>query len=311
MQSRRRLGMMLGGVALALASLSGTGTIDPRHAAAASPTGVASSAAAPSGGQAALVERGAYLVRGLVACGNCHTPKGADGAPIAGQEMAGGFVIDLPIFRAVASNITPDKATGIGAWTDQQIVDAIRNGKRPDGSIIGPPMPIVQYRNMSDTDAYAIVAYLRTVKPIEHKVEKSTYKIPLPPSYGPTVTHVADVPREKTVAYGHYLSEIAHCMECHTPAVRGALVMSKIGAGGRALPGPAGGEVITANLTPANLDGMARWTDAQVMTAITQGVRPDGRQLVPLMAFDWYRHTSRPDLDALIAYLRTLKPATP
>jgi hypothetical protein len=72
------------------------------------------------------VERGAYLMRGIVACGNCHTPRDQDGKPIADQELAGGVVVNTPIFRAVSSNITPDPETGIGKWTDDQIVNAIR-----------------------------------------------------------------------------------------------------------------------------------------------------------------------------------------
>ena len=149
------------------------------------------------------LERGTYLMQSIVACGNCHTPKDRDGKPIADRELAGGHVINAPIFHSVSPNITPDKETGIGNWTDDQIVDAIRNGKRPDGTIIGPPMPIAYYRNLSDSDVRAIVAYLRTVKPIKNKTEKSTYKIPLPAQYGPTVTSVPDMPRTDKAAYGN------------------------------------------------------------------------------------------------------------
>jgi cbb3-type cytochrome c oxidase subunit III len=258
-----------------------------------------------------VLERGAYLMNGIVACGNCHTPKGPDGRPLADQELSGGLVIEAPVFRAVASNITPDPVTGIGKWTDDQIIDAIRNGRRPDGSIIGPPMPIPFYRSLSDSDARALVAYLRAVKPIERVVEKSTFKIPLPASYGPTVTRVPDVPAANRIAYGRYLADIAHCMECHTPMVKGQLDMTRVGAGGREIEAFPSGLVHTANLTPANRDGMAYWTDAQVKAAITDGLRPDGRRLVLLMAFDWYRGVSQPDLDAIVAYLRTLKPAMP
>jgi mono/diheme cytochrome c family protein len=257
------------------------------------------------------LERGTYLVRGIVGCGNCHTPKGPDESALPDRELSGGYVFKEPVFEAVASNITPDPETGIGKWSDEQIVEAIRNGKRPDGTTIGPPMPIEFYRNISDTDARAIVAYLRSVKPVSHKLAKSTYKTPLPPAYGPTVTHVADVPATDRVAYGHYVANIAHCMECHTPRVKGQLETSKLGAGGRELPVFSGGVIMSANLTPANPGGMAHWTDAQVETAITDGIRPDGRKLVRTMAFDWYRNTRKADLDALIAYLRTLKPATP
>ena len=258
------------------------------------------------------LDRGAYLMRGIVGCGNCHTPKEPDGHPLADQELSGGVAIDAPVFHAVAPNITPDKATGIGNWTDAQIIDAIRNGKRPDGSIIGPPMAIPFYAHMSDSDVRAIVTYLRAVKPIHHAVEKSSYKIPLPPSYGPQVTHVADAPRQNRLAYGRYLTTIGHCLEYHTPQLpSGELDMSKLGAGGRTLPAFPSGMTVSANLTPANPDGMVHWTNTQVATAITTGVRPDGRRLTLLMAFDWYRNINKADLDAVVAYLRTLPAAKP
>ena len=83
------------------------------------------------------------------------------------MELAGFPKLEVtPMFIANAPNITQDKVTGIGSWTDAQIIAAIREGRRPDGSIIGPPMPIGLYRGLSDTDVNAIVAYLRTVKPV-------------------------------------------------------------------------------------------------------------------------------------------------
>jgi mono/diheme cytochrome c family protein len=257
------------------------------------------------------IERGKYLVHGIVACGNCHTPKDSDGKAIADLGLAGGPVFNAPIFHAVTPNITPDAETGIGNWTDDQIVNAIRNGKRPDGTIIGPPMPIAYYRNMSDSDVRAIVAYLRTVKPVNNKTEKSSYKIPLPTQYGPAVVSVPDVPRTDKVAYGQYLATaLGHCMDCHTPRVNGRSDMSKVGAGGREFETPSGGLITSPNLTPADESGIAHWTDAELKNAIVQGVRPD-RPLVPVMAFDWYKNISSDDLDALVAYLRTLKPAKP
>ena len=256
------------------------------------------------------IERGAYLVRSIVACGNCHTPKGPDFKPLADQELAGGFVIEAPVFHAVAPNITPDKETGIGGWTDEQVVDAIRNGKRPDGTIIGPPMPIAFYRGMSDGDVRAIVAYLRSVKPIRNQVEKSTYKMPLPPSYGPAVTVVAEVPRGDKLAYGHYLaSALGHCLDCHTPLLpTGQNDMTRLGAGGNELPGPGNTVVTSSNLTPGNPKGIAGWSDAQVKAAIRTGRRPDGSPLVGPMAFNWYKNIDDADLNTLVGYLRSLKP---
>jgi mono/diheme cytochrome c family protein len=254
------------------------------------------------------LERGKYLMSSIVACGNCHTPKGPSGRAIADKELSGGGEFDAPVFHAVSPNITPDKETGIGNWTDDQIVNAIRNGKRPDGTTIGPPMPIGFYRGMSDTDVHAIVAYLRSVKPISNKVEKSTYKIPLPVAYGPVVTKVPDVPRSDKVAYGHYLATgLGHCMDCHTPSVNGRPDMTRMGAGGNQFASPIGGIIVSANLTPGNPNGIASWTDDQLKTALRTGNRPD-RPLVRLMAFDWYKTMSDEDMDDLVAFLRTLKP---
>jgi len=253
---------------------------------------------------AALLERGRYLVEVTAACGNCHTPKGPTGN-IPGRELAGGFVVDAPPFRAVTSNITPDPETGIGRWTDAQIARAIREGIRPDGSLIGPPMPFEFYRHLSDRDLHAMVAYLRTVPPIRNAVEKSTYRIPLPPAYGPPVTTAAP-PADNPVARGAYLAgPVAHCMECHTPmSSDGRLDMTRPGAGGQQFPGP-GGVAIARNITPTALRD---WSDAEIERAIRTGVSRDGTRLQPPMAFYAYANMSPGDMSDLIAYLRTLTP---
>lgn len=266
------------------------------------------SAATPSLGDAVL-DRGAYLMNSIVACGNCHTPRPSDGAA-GGKELAGGSVIEEGPFTARAPNITPDEETGIGRWTDEQIVAAIREGKRPDGSIVGPPMPIAFYRGMSDSDAKAIVAYLRSVPPIRNKVEKSEYRMPLPASYGPPVGHVADVPRDDPVRYGAYLAgPLGHCLDCHTPMLEGGRrdVENRPGAGGPPINGPFG-PVVPPNITPDRDTGIGAWTDDQIKAAITLGIGAHGRKLVPPMAFGYYAKMSEADLDALVAYLRSLKP---
>ena len=254
------------------------------------------------------VERGRYLVETIAGCGNCHTPRGPGGVFDASKELAGGFVIDEKPFRAVVSNITPDTETGIGNWTDAQIAKAIREGIRPDGSLIGPPMPFGLYRKISDSDLMAMVAYLRTVKPVRNKVEKSTYRIPLPPNYGPPVTSVPDVPRTDKVKYGEYLAgPIGHCLECHTPLVQGKHDWSRIGQGGMEFNGPWGVSV-ARNITPHKEDGIGAWSDAEIKRAITQGVSKEGRKLAPPMAYSLYAKVKDEDLDAIVAYLRSLKP---
>jgi mono/diheme cytochrome c family protein len=254
------------------------------------------------------VERGRYLVETIAGCGNCHTPRGPGGVFDATKELAGGFVIDEKPFRAVASNITPDNETGIGNWTDAQIAKAIREGIRPDGSLIGPPMPFGLYRKLSDTDLAAMVAYLRTVKPVSNKVEKSVYRIPLPPAYGPPVASVPDVPRTDKVKYGEYLAgPVGHCVECHTPLDKGHHDWSRIGQGGMEFNGPWGVSV-ARNITPHAEDGLGKWSDAEIKRAITQGISKEGGKLNPPMAYSLYAKVKDEDLDAIVAYLRTLKP---
>lgn len=252
------------------------------------------------------LERGAYLMNGVVGCGNCHT---APGGPFANKELSGGLKFDEPPFTTHATNITQDKETGIGAWTDREIMLAIREGKRPKGGrIIGPPMAIPFFRNISDNDLKAIVAYLRQVKPVKRKMPEAVYRIPLPPAYGPPIKSVPDVPKSDKVAYGNYLVQIGHCMDCHTPMnKKGRLEMDKLGAGGRSFHGP-WGESISANLTPDKETGLGKWTDAQIKRAIAKGVRADGTKLRPPMAFRFYKNIKDEDLNAIVAYLRTLKP---
>ncbi len=257
----------------------------------------------------ALIARGEYLVNGIVACGNCHTPRNADATAVADMRLAGTFLIEEPEFRAYAPNITQDTETGIGAWSDEEIMRAIREGIRPDGTIIGPPMPIISYRDMSDSDVKAIVAYLRTVAPVRNSVPESVYHIPLPEAWGPPLGTMPDVSRDDAVAYGAYLGNaLGHCMECHTPMVNGAFDFSRTGAGGFVFNKPFDLPLaaVAANITPHPEQGIGNWTDDEIKTAITKGISRDGRKLAPVMAFPYYRNVSDEDLDALIAYLRSI-----
>lgn len=252
------------------------------------------------------LQRGAYLVNSIAACGSCHTPQDRDGSGSSDRPLAGGRELKQPGFTAYPPNITPDRATGIGLWTDAQIITAIRDGRRPDGSIIGPPMPVELYRQMSDRDVRAIVAYLRSIKPVRDTVPPSVYHMPLPRSYGPPVAHVAAVSPRNPVAYGRYLATIGHCIECHTPMGRNGrrAYRTELGVGGVAFEGPWGVSV-SADITPR---GLAAFTDSQLKAIITRGVLPDGTKLKPPMPFSYYAHIRRADLDALVAYLRSLPP---
>ncbi|MSQ71707.1 MAG: c-type cytochrome [Betaproteobacteria bacterium] len=254
----------------------------------------------------ASMERGKYLMDSVVACGNCHVARGEKGTPMFDKGLSGGMMFDEPPFKAIASNITPDPETGIGNWTNAQLGKAIREGVRPDGSIIGPPMPMEFYRKMSDADLASIVAYLKAQPPVKNAVAKSEYRMPLPASYGPALKKVATPSSKNKVRYGKYLADIGHCMECHTPREKGHLNMKKVGAGGQMFMGP-WGESIARNLTPHD-SGLKDWSDAEIARVVREGSGKDGTPRKPPMAFGWYQNISDEDMNALIAYLRSLKP---
>lgn len=251
------------------------------------------------------MERGEYLVRGPAGCGNCHTPIGPEGFDMS-KELAGRLVEKNEHFTAIAPNITPGGR--VAEWTDEELARAIREGIRPDGSVIGPPMPIMMYRGLGDGDLAAIVAFLRTVPAVDEPSPDSEYRIPLPPTYGPPIESVEAPARGVTAEYGAYLAgPIAHCMECHTPmGPQGPMLDTALGQGGFEFHGPWGVSV-AANLTPSE-DGIARYTDEELKAMITQGVRPDGSQMLPPMPYPYLAKMTQEDLDAVILYLRSLKP---
>jgi len=259
--------------------------------------------------QDASVERGKYLANTVAACGNCHNPRDAKGQYIEDKLLAGGARIGLPKSTVYGANITPDAETGIGKWTDEQVIRAIREGVRPDNSLVGPPMPVEMYRHMSDDDVKAIVAYLRTVPPVKNEVPRGKYDFPTPTSYGPPVSNPVSAVNNDLVKYGEYLAgPVGHCMACHT-GIEGEPTPEDLekrpGTGGRPF-GP-GGSLKASNLTPHET-GLKGWTDSEIALAIREGISRDGRQLKGPMAFSMYKNINQADMQALIAYLRALNP---
>lgn len=130
---------------------------------------LALTAAAPRKGEDPIA-RGRYLTT-IMGCNDCHTPGTFYGAPDMGRKLSGSELgWQGPWGVSYARNLTPDKATGLGSWTDEQIITAIRQGRRPDGTPILPPMPWPDFAAMTDDDVKAIVAYLRSVPAVHHAV---------------------------------------------------------------------------------------------------------------------------------------------
>jgi len=275
-------------------------------------TAVAAAFAQPAAAQNQdLLARGTYLINGPAACGNCHTDRGPDLLSLTtpSKYLAGGQRFTSPVFVTYARNITPDKDTGIGTWTDAQIIRAFREGVGKEGNTLGPPMPIEIYNKMSDDDAKAIVAYLHTVKPVHSEVQEPKYKIPLHPE--PAAKGIAAPPKSDKVAYGGYIvNAIAHCLECHTPQVGPKRDYEhQTGAGGFRFEF-AGTIVYSRNITPDKETGIGNWTDDQIKRAITEGIDKDGKQLIPLMPYPYLKNMTAEDVDAVVAYLHTLRPVT-
>ncbi|MEA2878087.1 MAG: hypothetical protein QOF14_3283 [Hyphomicrobiales bacterium] len=255
----------------------------------------------------APVERGKYLVNTILTCQNCHTPKGERGAPIFDRDLSSGLSWDEPPFKVTASNITQDKETGIGNWSDAEIKKALQKGERPNGTRLAAIMPSDFYEILTPGDLDAIVAYLRTVKPVRQQTPTPEYRIALPRHIPPGAEKpFAEADLANKVKKGFYLATIGHCMECHTPmGAKGRDFENSYGKGGFEFPGPWGVSV-SRNITSHKEKGIGAWSDDEIKRAITKGVSKDGSPLKPPMGYGFYANMTDGDLDAVVAYLRTV-----
>src|ERR1700688_731823 len=256
--------------------------------------------------QSDLVKRGDYLVNGIMTCGNCHSPKGRPAA-VAGKDFSGGLRFDEPPFDVTAPNITQDKDTGIGAWSDSDIKKLMRTGVRPNGVNIAVIMPTGFYDIITERDMDAIVAYLRTIKPIANKVPDPIYKMQVPRQvFVGAETPYTEAMMSDKLKKGFYLATIAHCLECHTPmGPRGREFADKLGSGGFEFKGPWGVSV-SPNITASKTKGIGEWTDTEIKKVITTGADKGGNHLKPPMGYQYYATVTDDDLDAVVAYVRSL-----
>ena len=266
------------------------------------------------------VLKGQYLYERSLLCWNCH---GSQGSRSPSEPQAGGHEFDMtsigPGFGyAYGSNLTPDVDTGVGAWSDGELVRAIREGVDRDGRVIFPVMAYQFYHGLSDGDALAIVAYMRSWPPVRNVVPanrlsfaaKALKAISLIKPEAPITTRVEAPPRGATVEYGEYVAwRRSGCAECHTPRdpQTARLDMSRPMAGGL-FPFPEEGFTTTgSNLTPDVGTGIGGWTEEQFVVAVQTGVRPNGTVMLPFMPWPSYAAWSRDDLHAIWLYLRSVK----
>jgi mono/diheme cytochrome c family protein len=254
------------------------------------------------------IERGNYLVNTIMTCGNCHSPKGPPEA-VAGRDFSGGLRFDAPPFDVTAPNITPDKETGIGTWSAADLKKTLLDGVRPNGVPLAVAMPTGFYGILLPSDLDVIVLYLESVKPIKNQVPDPIYKMAVKREIFPGAEKPIDpADLNDTIKRGHYLATIGHCMECHTPLVRGMQdFQNSLGKGGRTFPGP-WGVSMSRNITSSKTKGVGDWTDAEIKRAVTQGIDKDGNKLKGPMGYQYYAHMTDADLEAVIAWLRTVPP---
>jgi mono/diheme cytochrome c family protein len=237
----------------------------------------------------ASLERGRHLVTTVSACGDCH-----------GADLGGKTLIDSPVMgRFIAGNLTAGQG-GLGPdYSDLDLARAIRHGVGRDGRSLRF-MPSDAYQAFSDQDLAAVVAYIRSVPPID-RVHPATRIGPLA-----RVLHIFGFPllsAEKvdhgrrpaapqaavTAEYGEYLANVSGCRSCHGPALAG-------GSG----PGP--------NITPAVIGS---WSEADFGHVVREGRRPDGRQLKEEMPWKAYARMTDEEIAALWLYVKSVPPVAP
>lgn len=270
---------------------------------------IASDAAAQTREQ---IARGKYVFGAAAGCG-CHTvPKQA--------LNAGGRKYDGPFGTVYSSNITPDPTTGIGKWTDEQIITATRAGRRPNGERLIPVHPYTVFNGMAEQDLKDVVVYLRSVPPVNRATPAKKISVPLfesvfLPAWLATFAAVETPPKSAAtsgVARGEYLTRaVSHCGECHTPrTMTMAVDNTRFLAGNPKGKGPEGSAV--PNITPDRETGLGSWSEEQIADYLETGNKPDGDVSGGLMmeviqgSSAGYKDLTKADRQAIAKYLKSI-----
>ena len=267
------------------------------------------------------IAHGKYLANHVAVCIDCHSTRKWDvfAAPIDTNVIGGGGEkFDARVgFPGVVyvPNITP---ANLKNWTDGEIYRAITTGVKKDGSAIFPIMPWQSYSKMDPEDVNDIIAYIRTLQPLQTSYAKRKLNFPLNLIVN-TMPKKAEPGKRPnpadTLAYGAYLVQSAACRDCHSKADKGSPIAGMELAGGNEY-GVGGGAVLrSANITPDKKTGIGNWSKAQFINRFKQytngtaqpiAVKPGQFQTI----MPWWRYSgmTENDLSAMYAYLKTVKP---
>lgn len=266
------------------------------------------------------IERGKYLANTVCVCMDCHSTRDwsvFSGPPVEGTSGKGGEKFDETVgFPGVyySKNITP---SALKDWTDGEIFRAITAGVSKDGHALFPVMPYPYYGQMDEEDIKSIIAYIRTLDPIENKVPEAKSNFPMNfiintiPKKG-----VAQKIPAKTdvVNYGKYIASAASCVECHSPVDKGQIIAGKEFSGGREFTFPNGNVLRSPNITNDINTGIGGWSEDQFVqlfksrsdsAALHQKVGPNDYNTI--MPWTMYGKMDVEDLKAIFAYLKTIK----
>ena len=272
-----------------------------------------------------VLDRGKYLAVNVAGCIDCHSTRDFtkySGPVVPGTEGGGGLLFDEKIGlpgKIYARNITPDPETGIGTWTDDDILKAMTQGISKRGDTLFPIMPYPHFNHAAKDDLMAIIAYIRTLKPIKNKIIDRQLFVPIAMAYpGPVLQASVDnnvrPPESDKVKYGEYLASMADCGTCHSPLTQHGPDMSRMFAGGYRFD--LGHFVVnSANITPDSATGIGTWTEERFMNKFTPYREEKNYNFVvekenTIMPLSLYAGMTDNDLKAIWAYLRTVKPMT-
>jgi mono/diheme cytochrome c family protein len=261
-------------------------------------------------GDSAIIERGKQIVLGPAHCTDCHGKPGSDSLIAAGLTvpLSGGMLFDLPVGKIYTKNITPDKETGIGNYTDAEIARALRYGVHRDGTTVFDFMP---FHNMSDEDLTAVISYLRAQPAVQHQVPKNYLNFLgkalmafVVKPVGPTGEVLERIERDSSVAYGQYLAvNVANCAGCHTNRGMTGEFIGEPFAGGLSME-EKGGKYYPPNLTPDSSSKIFGWSEKNFLDRFRMGKLIEGSP----MPWPSFKRMSDSDLKAIYNYLRTVKP---